>query len=56
MKLRYLNSALKFDSFDETIGIKTPFFKVLVSIERGRSFSTVRYHELFDTEFPSHWK
>ena len=35
MKLRYLKSALKCDSFDVTIGIKIPFFKVSVTIEPG---------------------
>ena len=37
MKLIYLKSALKFDSFDVAIVIKIPFFRVLVSIEPGRS-------------------
>ena len=37
MKLIYLKSALKCDSFDVAIGIKIPFFKVLVTIEPGRS-------------------
>ena len=37
MKLMYLKSALKFDSFDVTIGIKIPFFRVSVTIEPGRS-------------------
>ena len=37
MKLIYLKSALKFDSFDVAIGIKIPFFRVLVTIEPGRS-------------------
>ena len=37
MKFIYLKSALKCDSFDVTIGIKIPFFKVLVTIEPGRS-------------------
>ena len=32
-----LKSALKCDSFDVTIGIKIPFFGVLVTIEPGRS-------------------
>ena len=36
MKLIYLKYALKFDSFDVTIGIKIPFSRVLVSIEPGR--------------------
>ena len=31
-------SALKCDSFDVTIGIKIPFFRVSVTIEPGRSF------------------
>ena len=37
MKFQYLKSALKCDSFDVTIGIKIPFFRVLVTIEPGRS-------------------
>ena len=32
-----LKSALKFDSFDVTTGIKIPFFRVSVTIEPGRS-------------------
>ena len=30
-------NALKFDSFDVGIGINIPFFRVLVTIEPGRS-------------------
>ena len=37
MKLIHLKSALKCDSFDVGIGIKIPFFRVLVTIEPGRS-------------------
>ena len=37
MKLIYLKLALKCDSFDIAIGIKIPFFRVLVTIEPGRS-------------------
>ena len=37
MKLIYLKSALKCDSFDVTIGIKIPFFRVSVTIEPGHS-------------------
>ena len=37
MKLIYLKSALKCDSFDVTIGIKNQFFRVSVTIEPGRS-------------------
>ena len=37
MKLIYLKSALKCDSFDVGIGIKIPFYRVLVTIEPGRS-------------------
>ena len=37
MKLIYLKSALKCDSLDVAIGIKIPFFRVLVTIEPGRS-------------------
>jgi len=36
MKLIYLRSALKCDSFDVTVGIKIPFFRVSVTIEPGR--------------------
>ena len=36
-ELIYLKSALKCDSFDVTIGIKIPFFRVSVTIEPGRS-------------------
>ena len=37
MKLIYLKSALRCDSFDLTIGIKIPFFRVSVTIEPGHS-------------------
>ena len=37
MKLIYLKSALKCDSFDVAIGIEIPFFRGLVTIEPGRS-------------------
>ena len=37
MKLIYLKPPLKCDSFDIAIGIKIPFFRVLVTIEPGRS-------------------
>ena len=37
MKLIYLKSALKYDSFDVAIDIKIQFFRVLVTIEPGRS-------------------
>ena len=36
MKLTYLKSALKYDPFDVTIGIKIPFFRVSVTIEPSR--------------------
>ena len=49
MKLIYLKSALTSDSFDVSIGIKIPFFRVSVTIEPGRSLLTVNYQELFDT-------
>jgi hypothetical protein len=48
MKLIYLKSALKSDTFDVSIGIEIPFSTVSVTIEPGRSLLTVRYHELFD--------
>ena len=37
MKLIYLKSALKCNSFDVAIDIKIQFFRVLVTIEPGRS-------------------
>ena len=37
MKLIYLKSALKCDSFDVAIDIKIQFFRVLVTIEPDRS-------------------
>ena len=37
MKLIYLKSALKCDSFDVAIDVKIHFFRVLVTIEPGRS-------------------
>ena len=37
MKLIYLKSTLKYDSFDVAIGIKIAFFRVFVTIEPGRS-------------------
>ena len=37
MKLIYLKSALKCDSFDVDIGIKIPFFRLLVTTKPGRS-------------------
>ena len=37
MKHIYLKSALKYDSFDVTIGNKIPFFRVSVTNEPGRS-------------------
>ena len=37
MKLIYLKSALKCDSFDVAIGAKIPFFRLLVTIEPGSS-------------------
>ena len=37
MKLIYLKSALKANSFDVSFSIKTPFFRILFTIEPGRS-------------------
>ena len=48
MKAIYLKSALKYNSFDVTIGRNILFFRVSVSIEPGRSLLQFRYHELFD--------
>ena len=36
MKLIYLKSTLKCNSFDVAIGIKIPFFRVLITIEPDR--------------------
>jgi len=46
MKVIYLKLVLKCDFFYVTIGIKIPFFRVLVTIKPGRSL--LPYHELFD--------
>ena len=48
MKLIYLKSPCKSDSFDVSIGIKIPFFRISVTIEPGHFLYIVRYHELFD--------
>ena len=48
MKLIYLKSALKCDSFDVAIVLKIPFFRVLVSIEPGRSLLQFVTNELFE--------
>ena len=37
MKVIFLELRQKFNSFDTSIGIKIPFFGVLVTIEPGRS-------------------
>ena len=42
MELTHLKSALGFDSFAISTGIKTPFFRVSVTIEPGHSLLTVR--------------
>ena len=47
-KIIYLKSKLNFNSFDVSIGIEIPFFRVSVTFEPGSSLLTVRYHELFD--------
>ena len=50
MKLIYLKSTLKCDSFDVAIDIKIQFFRVLVTIEPGRSllqFVTMNCLKLF---------
>ena len=52
MKLIHVKSALKYDSFNVAICIKIPFFRVLVTIEPGRSllqFVTKNY--LISAEF-----
>ena len=49
MKLIYLKSALNYDSFDVALGTKMQFFRVLVTIEPGRSlqFVTVSFLSFF---------
>ena len=44
----YLKSVLKCNSFDVTIGIKIPFFRVSVTVEPGRSLLQFANHELFE--------
>ena len=48
MKLIYLKSAFKCNSYDVTIGIKIPFFRVSVTIEPGRSLLQFVTTNLFD--------
>ena len=55
MKLICLKSALKFDSFDVTIGIAIQSFRVLVTIEPGCSliqFVTTNCLKPFDLASP----
>ena len=51
MKLIYLKSVLKCDSFDVIIGIKIPFLRVLVTIEPSRSLL-----QFVTTNCLIHWK
>ena len=53
MKLIYLKSALKCDSFDAAIDIKIQFFRVLVTIEPGRSLLQFVTTNCFDTDIYS---
>ena len=53
MRLIYLKSELKCDSFDVTLSIKILFFRVSVTIEPGRSLLQFGYHELFDKKLNS---
>jgi len=50
IKLTYLKSASKCNSFDVTIGIKILVFRVSVTIEPRHSLLTVRYHEMLDSD------
>jgi hypothetical protein len=43
-----LESVLKFNYFNVSIGIKISVFRASVTIEPGRSLLAVRCHELFD--------
>ena len=60
MKLIYLKSALKYDSFDVAIDIKIQIFRVLVTIEPDRSLlqfvttnclKNAKYHIFVDRSF-----
>ena len=44
-----LKLALKCDSFDVTIGIKIPFFRVSVTIEPGRTLPNALYIHIAQT-------
>ena len=48
MKSIYSELAQQTNSFDISIGVKIPFFRVPVTIEPDRSLVTVLHHELFD--------
>ena len=48
MKLIYLKSKQKYNSFDISTSIEVRFFRVSITIEPGRLLPIVRYHELFD--------
>ena len=41
-------TSIKSCSFDVSIDIEIPFFRISVTIEPGLSLLTVRYRELFD--------
>jgi len=55
MKLTYLKWAYKFNSFDVSIGIKIPFFRLSVTIEPRHSLTTVCFQELFDLSPLATW-
>ena len=48
MKLIYLKSSLKCDSFDIAINIKIQFFKFWLLLSRIAPYYNFVYHELFD--------
>ena len=50
MTLIYLKSAQKSDSFDVSISIKIPFFRISITTEPGRSLLKVRYPKLFENK------
>ena len=54
MTFIYLRSVLKCISFDVTITIKIPYFRVSFTIEPGRSL--LQFHELFDDDSTSVYK
>ena len=51
IKLIYLKSAERSDSFDISYSIEIPFFRVSFTIEPGRSLLQFVTHKLFDPKY-----